>query len=310
MQAMGRRQGAGRRAEDVVVASGSPALDGVNEAFHQAYDDVRSRAELDAPVLVVLSDILIVVHGEARRELPITPPLFHVVKSVAHAPVALHALLHREVDSDTALDARTEAALVAFEERLARATREVTGDASAAADGAEPRSLGRIAEDMRAVLAATSSVGATVRKTKRVERAELARFAEEVGPALLRLTEDATRRQLDALHARVEEAVRPMSAEERGLLEVVVTGAHQARARSFAMQYFQARLGEKEGVEERVTYGEGVETEAEAIALIGTRRLDRAIARAFFGDPHRLQRDVLGDAAAHVLRAMKLEPLR
>ena len=71
---------------------------------------------------------------------------------------------------------------------------------------------------------------------------------------------------------------------------------HQARARSLGMQYFQKRLGEPPGAEERVSYAEGVADAEEALALVGTRRADRAIASAFFGDPHRLQRDVLGDA--------------
>jgi hypothetical protein len=40
--------------------------------------------------------------------------------------------------------------------------------------------------------------------------------------------------------------------------------------------------------------------------LVGTRRLDRAIASAFFGDPKRLQRDVLGDAAKSALERIAL----
>ncbi|HEU4535405.1 MAG TPA: hypothetical protein VFS00_14855, partial [Polyangiaceae bacterium] len=73
-------------------------------------------------------------------------------------------------------------------------------------------------------------------------------------------------------------------------------------ARSLAMQYFQKLLGEAPGEERHVTYAEGVSDEAGALALAGTRRLDRAIAGAFFGEPRRLQRDVLGDAARERLR--------
>ncbi len=299
----------GRTAEESIVSSGSAALDGVNAAFHEVYDAVRARAERGAPVLVVLADVLILVHAGGRRELAITPPLFHVVKSVAHAPVALHALLHREADADRDLDPATSRALVELESRLERAARDLAADASSVAAGDEPRSLGRMAADMNAVLVATRALAVAARAKRRVTRDELGRFAADVGTAIVRLTEDATRLQLEALHARVEELVAPLGEEERRSLEVVVTGVHQARARSFAMQYFQARLSEQEGVEERVTYGEGVETEADALALIGTRRLDRAIARAFFGDPRRLQRDVLGDAAASCLCSMKLAPL-
>ena len=62
---------------------------------------------------------------------------------------------------------------------------------------------------------------------------------------------------------------------------------------------------ETAGADERVTYGENIGTEEEALALAGTRHLDKAIAQAFFGDEKRLQRDVLGDAAKRCLEQMK-----
>jgi len=92
----------------------------------------------------------------------------------------------------------------------------------------------------------------------------------------------------------------------RQALEVIVTGDHQARARSLALQYFQKRFGEPPGVEARVTYAEAVGDEAGALKLAATRTLDRAIAAAFFGDPHRLQRDILGDAAQTLLAELDL----
>ena len=67
------------------------------------------------------------------------------------------------------------------------------------------------------------------------------------------------------------------------------------------MQYFKRRFQEKPGTDQRVTYGENISDEAEAILLVATRRLDKQIAQAFFGDENRLQRDVLGDAAARCL---------
>ena len=61
--------------------------------------------------------------------------------------------------------------------------------------------------------------------------------------------------------------------------------------------------------ENRVTYGEGVEDVDEALALVGKRRLDVTIAKAFFGDARRLQRDVLGDAVDELLAETDLAPI-
>ena len=41
-----------------------------------------------------------------------------------------------------------------------------------------------------------------------------------------------------------------------------------------------------------------------------TRRIDAAIAKAFFGDAKRLQQDVLGDAVRDLLAKTELDPIR
>ena len=92
-----------------------------------------------------------------------------------------------------------------------------------------------------------------------------------------------------------------LGADEQDTLHVVVAGAHQARTRSLGMLYFRKRLAEPEGAERRVLYAESATTPEAARALVGTFLLDRELAEAFFGDAARLQRDVLGDAAAEKL---------
>ena len=135
-----------------------------------------------------------------------------------------------------------------------------------------------------------------------VDTTALDAFARDLGPLLLRSTDDATHVQLDSLDAHVRRALGQLDAREKKLFQVIVTGDHQARARSLGMQYFTRLLGEGEGEEHRVAYAEGITDEEAALALVGTRRLDHAIATAFFGDAKRLQRDVLADAAEAQLR--------
>jgi hypothetical protein len=108
----------------------------------------------------------------------------------------------------------------------------------------------------------------------------------------------------------VETQVATLTRRERSTFQVVVTGDHQARVRSRGMQYFQARFPEAACAEQRVVYAEGVHDEEGALTLMGTRRFDAPLARAFFGDPKRLQRDVLGDEVRDQLAEAKLPVLR
>jgi hypothetical protein len=166
-----------------------------------------------------------------------------------------------------------------------------------------PELLERVRAPLPDLGAANDDVRAVMRRTEEflLHDEDRDAFARDVGPLLLRLTEHATRVQLAGLDACAKQALSDLTPEDRETLQVVVLGDHQARVRSLAMQYFQKVLGEQPGEDRRVAFGESIETEEEALVLIGKRRLDFAIAKAFFGDERRLQRDILGDAAKKLL---------
>lgn len=261
-------------------------LDDVNDDFHRAYDAARAVAEDAAPVLLVLGETLALHHRGARHEAVIQPRTFHALKSICHAPLAVYAALYPT--GERPLEPGTTGALHRARDHVRAALAALTTDV------ADPEAHA----DARSLLDATLSFIERTLAAGRTSRPDLAAFAGACGPALLRLTDRATAIELAALHAAVEQLFAAMTAAERRALQVVVAGSHQARERSLAVQYFCKRLHEPDGAEERVTYAENAGDEQAALALVGTRRLDRAIAGAFFGDPKRLQRDVFGDSAA------------
>lgn len=261
-------------------------LDAANKGFHRNYDAARAGAEREGPVPVVLEDTLVLLRDHDRVERAFTPRIYHLLKATAHVPVALYAAILGSQGSHPRSLVSLEKSLSASLESIGR---EVQDE--------------EVAADMREVLERTLQFAAGG-----PDAAALGAFAAQLGPLLLGLTDHATRFQLDALHAAVENVVGELTSDEKRRIRVVVAGVHQARARSLAMQYFQRRMREPEGAEDRVTYAEGATTEQEALALVGTQRLDRAIATAFFGEAKRLQRDVLGDATKRRLAEMDLAP--
>lgn len=247
-----------------------PALNGVNDSFHHAYDARRDENPRQGPpVLLVLADTITLLVDGSRHEHSLSPELFHVIKAVVHAPVAAYAARPGLID---ALRARVQAARAEVD-RLPM-----------------PES---VRARLTAILHATQRFlddAAPCRDT----------FAREVGPLLLESTADATHLQLDALDRAVHVLFEQLDADARAHVEVVVAGAHQARTRSLGMQYFQKLLGAR--ADAQLTYAESVDDEEQALRLVRTRRLDREIATAFFGEPSRLERDVLGDAVRELLR--------
>ena len=284
----------------------SAALDAVNDAFHERYDRARAVEERKGAVLVFLADDLVVILRDGtRRTLPVTPRLFHVIKSVAHVPVALFAALHRAKN-----EAPLEKLRGFIDASLSSLAKEAHAqEATAGADHETLSALDALLQESKTFVERVLALDSHGTNEPGPAKELLSAFAETSGKRLLHLIELATRVQLAALHAVVEKALGELDEADLHHLEVVVTGNHQARARSLGMQYFRKRLGEHEGAEGRVAYAEAVEDADEALALVGTRRMDAEIAKAFFGDAKRLQEDVLGDAVRDLLEKTELDPI-
>jgi hypothetical protein len=263
------------------------SLPELDEAFHAVYDRTREESKDRAPVIVVLGDALFLYRDRDCTEVNITSEPAQLLKETAHVPVGVFLTARRLADRAPLDEAATKEL-----RRLLRLCHERR----------DPTGLGAsLAADVAAVLDRCAGLLQSILDAATVDPSALRAFAADLGPCLLRLAREATRRQLATLDEATQRALAPFSAEERAALRVVVAGAHQARVRSLPMQYFQKLLGEAAGVEERVLYAEAVTDPAAARALVGTNLLDRDIAGAFFGDPRRLQRDVLGDIAAEML---------
>lgn len=83
-------------------------------------------------------------------------------------------------------------------------------------------------------------------------------------------------------------------------LVVLANVSHQGRARDIVVQYFERLLGEtvSEGasLENRLVILEGPSQPAAQRAGLAGHNVDRQFAEVIFGDPGRLQRDVMGDS--------------
>jgi hypothetical protein len=93
-----------------------------------------------------------------------------------------------------------------------------------------------------------------------------------------------------------------MGEETWKTMPVVVLGIRQARPDNLQFGYFQRALGH-DTEKLRLVYAESMFDASAATRLMGTILLDRGLSDAFFGDPMRMERDLLGDAANEWLDA-------
>ena len=270
-------------------------LDPIDDEFHSTYDALRFDRSNDVPIWVVLADELVCFQREQRVAYPITPRSYQLLKKAAHVPLALFVAAHTDGEQREREDA------------LGRREQLLAWIRTSLEDLRSERSLDAAAKrDATTVIEASE---ACLRSSNLTTRAQADALARELGPVLLRMIKRASELQLEALDTATEQALQLLAVADRARLQVVVTGNHQARERSLPMQYFRARFREPADSERQVSYAEGVTSEEDALAVVGTRRIDMAIAKGFFADERRMQRDLLGDAALELLTARPPTPI-
>ena len=250
------------------------ALQALNLAARADYAQARSRLLAHAGPILLVTDKLTLLQGDKRTEAPLNPPGFEELKSIAHAPLGLHALF---------VDGPADPARL---EELRAAIRRVLAELPSMPLRAAQR------DRQQRILEASLRLDAPDR---------LGAFEEAMAPLLLDNAREAARDQVDLLHAGVN-LFRGQLGSGFEQVHVVIIAGHMPRQGLLALAYFERLLGEKEG--SRIVYAEEKWAEKDALTLLGTHLIDGSIGQGFFGEPLRMHRDLLADAAAERIKEL------
>jgi hypothetical protein len=261
-----------------------------NEAFRAAYRRTKeANLAHTGPVILIEGDNIVLRRGDTRLEVQYTPAVYHVLKAVAHVPLALDILLAPHADEATLNDA------VLAELRDYRKLME-PAEVSLVGQGLEPEQF----ERQKKLFAECRAFLDSVAQARRCSREERVAFARRLTPLVMKNVGEAARAELDALHTHVRAWRSEMTPEEWKSLKVVILGSALPRKQSLTVQYFARLLGEP-GEGPRIIYAESIRDEAKALDLMATCAVDTTIGEDFFNDPARMHRDLLSDAARDYL---------
>jgi hypothetical protein len=252
------------------AAPPAPSPD-LNALARAGYAQARGRAVAKAGAVLLVGPAQITfLNGPRRQQLELAPPAYHQLKAVAHLALGLHSLFFAEAPPrEKLLELRAAAEKLPLPEPRERQERIVR------------RSLQLIDDAL-------------------LGHADLRLYEREIAPLLLENAVDAARLQIADLDRAVAEVRQQLGEASFKHLHVVIAGAHMAREGEISLQYFEKLFGEREG--QRIVFAEGLWDEPAQLNLLGTHLLDSSIGEGFFGDPRRLHRDLLSDAAAQVLQ--------
>jgi len=257
------------------------ALEQLNLAFRQVYVQAKAGAlARSGAVLLVDGDrLLLFRHDTQVGEAVIHPALYHRLKEVAHAPLALLLTLESPEGAGDAVRLEGLRALV----RGAR--KEVPGWCPAGDQARQERIL----DACRDLLDRSLGSG-------RLPPERLRAAIRELEPLLRANLDQAAALELDRLDQAVARFRKGLAPGEWREAQVVISTSHMAREDEVSFQYFSRLLGEpREGG--RIVVGEGLREPKDALDLLATHRVDGTLGLAVFGDAGRMHRDVLAEGA-------------
>jgi len=276
-------------------AEASDPLAELNEHSRAAYRRAREEALTRVgPVVLVEGDQLVLRYGQQRLAARATPEEYHTLKTVSHVPLAVHALLsgRERLDDKRLFD------LKEYRERVA------ASEPALRRRGLSDKQLAR----QQKILAETDKFLAAVIERREVTKDALDAYYKLVRPEIDANAADAARAQIDGFHRQMTAWKERLTEKEWGRLTVIVMGSQMPRKDNLAVQYFARLLGAG-GEGRRIIYAEALFDEAKALDLLGTHLVDTRIGEAFFADPQRMHRDLLGEAAkVHLDTLFKKEP--
>lgn len=279
------------------AASTTEAFTDANHAFFGLYAAAKAaKVHNTGPVIITNggAEATLVWHGE-RFSSNYTPELVNTLKVIAHMPLALMVAVEDHTQRDNiVLDANTRAALQSFKPLLTN-VRDALPHA-----GFHGAQLAR----QQGIVDASLSTLTALLQTAPMPRSKFDAYLHQITPAVQENIEEAVHLQLDALNKQVI-AWRDKLGDAWSDLHVITVVPHMPRQGHLQAQYFM-RLLHQEEEGHRVIVMEGRGQDDAALDLLGTHALDRQVSLAFFDDPHRMHRDLMGDAATAYIDRMPL----
>jgi hypothetical protein len=142
--------------------------------------------------------------------------------------------------------------------------------------------------------------------TGQASAATLRTFTRNISPMLLENVADATALEMRELYVTTAAWKKQLTPAEWNALHVVMIGPHMPRDQECSIQFFE-RLFRDHDEGRRIIYAEALWNEKDALNLLATHIVDESAGAAFFGDPMRMHRDLLSDAAKAYLDAHPVE---
>lgn len=277
------------------------AITALNRSFHESYNNLihRTFENLGArksPVIVMIHEDVILFHDGKEEKVNVIPKEYHQIKGIGHMSFGVYVTLanngYKPLRPDIKEDLEHKIDLI---------------DQALKYLEYNPLPL-EYATTHRTMLESASNLIGKVLAAGEVVEDVLLDFCQKSAPLYLEGAQIGAKLEIDTLHDTVMNWIDRVGDDNWENIHVVICAAHQGRYRETTLQYFQRLLYEREGFsakhEDRVVYAEHINDPQAALELLARHIVDQRASIDLFGDPTRLQEDLMSDGAAAYLEEL------
>lgn len=277
------------------------AITALNRSFHESYNNLihRTFENLGArksPVIVMIHEDVILFHDGKEEKVNVIPKEYHQIKGIGHMSFGVYVTLanngYKPLRPDIKKDLEHKIDLI---------------DQALKYLEYNPLPL-EYAATHRTMLESASNLIGKVLAAGEVVEDVLLDFCQKSAPLYLEGAQIGAKLEIDTLHDTVMNWIDRVGDDNWENIHVVICAAHQGRYRETTLQYFQRLLYEREGFsakhEDRVVYAEHINDPQAALELLARHIVDQRASIDLFGDPTRLQEDLMSDGAEAYLQEL------
>jgi len=277
------------------------AITALNRSFHESYNNLihRTFENLGArksPVIVMIHEDVILFHDGKEEKVNVIPKEYHQIKGIGHMSFGVYVTLanngYKPLRPDIKEDLEHKIDLI---------------DQALKYLEYNPLPL-EYAATHRTMLESASNLIGKVLAAGEVVEDVLLDFCQKSAPLYLEGAQIGAKLEIDTLHDTVMNWIDRVGDDNWENIHVVICAAHQGRYRETTLQYFQRLLYEREGFsakhEDRVVYAEHINDPQAALELLARHIVDQRASIDLFGDPTRLQEDLMSDGAEAYLQEL------
>ena len=277
------------------------AITALNRSFHESYNNLihRTFENLGArksPVIVMIHEDVILFHDGKEEKVNVIPKEYHQIKGIGHMSFGVYVTLanngYKPLRPDIKEDLEHKIDLI---------------DQALKYLEYNPLPL-EYAATHRTMLESASNLIGKVLAAGEVAEDMLLDFCQKSAPLYLEGAQIGAKLEIDTLHDTVMNWIDRVGDDNWENIHVVICAAHQGRYRETTLQYFQRLLYEREGFsaknEDRVVYAEHINDPQAALELLARHIVDQRASIDLFGDPTRLQEDLMSDGAEAYLQEL------